>query len=968
MINLKKIENICKHNVNSYENLYKYDIKLYNIIAMKILFNYVYFNIICNKKYEYDFQKEIFADIIFNEQFYYLKKITRYGFNFENIIINNLSNPKTKKLIITNYTLILYNYDLDYTEKHKLENADKSDVILFLNHDYSDELNKSRVNTYKQLSSLNNIYSTHALADYKKFLQNIINGNDLVGIPNAQNKYDFISCHYNYIYGLNQTASIRGNLNWPLYISTIAVALKYLEHNGTLVIFFTITNTHVPSYRKLIGLLVHAFQKVEVVSNDINQNILIGVPEFYFKCTGYKGNISSGLLDSLIQCGIDTIDNVYNVCDVMDWLDSYIEREPAQTLFYKSTSSIASANGNSNSNSNSNKISRNKSETSRTRKPSQKKSLRLSQFLANANEYSETRQKKKQTKKNTKKTYKPSKNKKLLPDLYYIDDINIPELDAILEDSNVEFRVMILCNQVEALFISFFEMVNYHIENSIEYSPRGTPRVSELAIKQKTVSNLRRLLEFLEYNRMPYNRHALAVLQEKQDDLLDSFYNLYSPIESRIIHYADPATKRLDKRGWANLHLGQAYCLPSLQSHFERLGRAYHVQQNLLDKLGLEKMPAKVQYATEDMTRGLAKFITKRFETTLPHHIISNAFIKMWECLAALNVIQATTRQGKDNKYRVFHICEAPGQMILAARYFVEKKRQGITDYDWRANSLNPFNAEVRAKYGRVFSDEYGLMRGHPKKWLWGADNTGDITRVANVQWFRDYIQKEMPDLNLIIGDGGLGSGNDTLVLQRLDLAQVVMVLACSRLGGACVIKHFTPFMPNHPDSRDATSFFIGFMYLYYLAFADVELFKPYSSDMTSGEFYVVGKGFRGLGSDDTEVLERLFRVLEQFEANQSLFAEGEIPDTFKMQIEGFLRQMVDYNVIGYEKTNLVLTCYKELEHRSGRKGSKDDSSKSKSREKMEKYLKCGNFLNEDKIEEILVPRYNKWVKLYEFV
>jgi FtsJ-like methyltransferase len=972
MINLKKIENICKHNINSYENLFKYDIELYNIIAKKMLFNHVYFNTICNKKYEYDFQKEIFADIIFNEQFYYLKKFTRYGFNFENIIINNLSKPKTKKLIITNYTLILYNYDLDYTEKHKSENADKSDVILFLNHDYSDELNKSRVNTYKQLPSLNNIYSTHALADYKKFLQNIINGNDLVSIPSIQDKYNFISCHYNYIYGLNQTASIRGNLNWPLYISTIAVAMKHLEPGGMLVIFSTIINTHVPSNRKLIGLLVHAFQKVEVVSNDINQNILIGVPEFYFKCTGYKDNISSGLLDSLIQCGIDTIDNVYNVCDVMDWLDSYIEREPAQTLFYKSTSSIASANGNSNSN----KISRNKSETSRTRKPSQKKSLRLSQFLESAHGTSKIIQKKEHSKTNTKKISKPSKlskNKKSQPDLYYIDDINIPELNAILEDSNVGFRVMILCNQIETLFISFFDMVNYHIENSIEYDVKGAPRVSEIAIKQKTVSNLRRLLEFLEYNRLPYNRHALAVLQEKQDDLLDSFYNLYSPIESRIIHYGDVATKRLDRRGWANLHLGQAYCLSSLQSHFERMDRAYRTQRNLLDKLGLAKMPAKVQYATEDMTRGLAKFITKRFETSLPHPVISNAFIKMWECLTALNVIQATTQQGQGNeKYRVFHICEAPGQMILAARYFVENKHPGITDYDWRANSLNPFNPEVRREYGRVFSDEYGLMRGNPKKWLWGADGTGDITRVANVQWYRDYIGREMPDLNLIIGDGGLGSGNDTLVLQRLDLAQVVMVLACSRMGGSCIIKHFTPYMPNHPDSRDATSFFVGFMYLYYLAFADISLFKPYSSDMTSGEFYVVGKGFRGLGTDEDAILARLYTALEKFEANNSLFAAGEIPDTFIIQIEGFIRQMVDYNVIGYEKTNLVLTCYKELEHRSRREGSRGDSrdegSRSKSREKMEKYLKCGDFLDEDKIEEILVPRYNKWVKLYEFV
>jgi Holliday junction resolvase len=37
-------------------------------------------------------------------------------------------------------------------------------------------------------------------------------------------------------------------------------------------------------------------------------------------------------------------------------------------------------------------------------------------------------------------------------------------------------------------------------------------------------------------------------------------------------------------------------------------------------------------------------------------------------------------------------------------------------------------------------------------------------------------------------------------------------------------------------------------------------------------------------------------------------------------------------------------------------------------KEKLEKLLHFNNFLDEDKIEEILVPRYNKWIKLYEFV
>lgn len=959
MFQLKNIKNIG----NYYQHLYKYDINLYNLICIKILYAFmVYQNSICERNYEYDLKKEIFADVILYEiykesQFYYSL------FNFEHIIIKNIQKTNTRKLIITNYALVLYNYDVNY---NKQNNDEKSDVILFFNQYYTDDINKYRVMKYKTYPTINNIYSTHSKADYTTFLQNILNGNDLNNaIPDASNKYDFISCHYNYIYGLNQTASIRGNLELPQYISTIAVALKYLDRGGTLVIFSTIVNTKVPSYRKLVGLLAHAFQKVDVVSSDINQNILIGVPEFYFKCTDYKGNISDGLLEKLIQCGIDTLDNVYNACNVMDWLDYYIEHEPTQTLFYKSSSSNKSRISES-------RISKSRKKIVESSSIINQKSLRISQFLAgNKNSKPSRTQKTKKTSKSSKSWNSgkhPQYTKQAIKDLYYINDIDIPELNAFLEDESTGFRVMLLCNQIETLYIGFFDIVNYHIENSIEYNAKGVPKISELAIKQKTVSNLRRVLEFLEYNRLPYNRHALAVLQEKQDDLLESFYNLFAPIESRIIHYNDSTSKRLERRGWDNLGLGAAYSLQSIEQHFQGMEHAYRVQQNLLGSLGLDKLPSKVQYATEDMTRGLAKFIMKRFETSLPHPVISNAFIKMWECLTASGVIPAKLSKG--GRYRVFHICEAPGQMILAARYFAEKKCRDITDYDWRANSLNPYNAEVKRQYGAVFSDTYGLMRGNPTKWIWGGDGTGDITRVANVKWYRQYIKNEFPDLNLIIGDGGLGSGSDTLVLQRLDLAQVVMVLGCSRVGGACVIKHFTPFMPNHPESRNATSFFIGYMYLYYLAFGELSLFKPYSSDMTSGEFYVIGKGFRGLGQDETGVLTRLYSVLEKFEANQSIFRKDEIPETFKIQIAGFIKQMTDYNVMGYEKANLVLTCYKELERQKGQKWKLNfsDDSRNQSRKKLEKYLRCGDFLDEDKIEEILVPRYNKWVKMYKFV
>ena len=483
-----------------------------------------------------------------------------------------------------------------------------------------------------------------------------------------------------------------------------------------------------------------------------------------------------------------------------------------------------------------------------------------------------------------------------------------------------------------------------------------------------------------------------SINKNKFTNQIKYFYILQNTTSTHLIHYNDSLTKNLEKQSIHKLGSYNHYSLDDIETNFRRIDIAYSVQLNLLEQLNLIKLPQKVQYATEDMTRGLSKFISRRFESSLPHHVISNAFIKLWECLSVFDdIIPKSKSKHVGDKFKVFHICEAPGQMILAAKYFVSKKRKNITEYEWYANSLNPFNIEVKQKFGKVLGDEYGLIRQNPNKWLWGADNTGDITLVRNIKWFRNRILGKSKDVHenvvgvdLIIGDGGLGSHNDMLVLQKIDLAQVVAVMACSRKGGACIIKHFTPYMTNHPESIDASSFFISYIYLYYLTFDEVSLFKPYSSDMTSGEFYVVGKGFRGLADD---MLDKLYRVLDNFKINQALFPKETISLSFLMQINGFIEQMANYNIIGYEKTNLVLTCYKERQnmvnetedrknprnksksrHSSGMTLKKEKQEKIKKIEKIEKVLHCNDFLDEDRIEKILVPRYNKWVRLYEFV
>ena len=403
----------------------------------------------------------------------------------------------------------------------------------------------------------------------------------------------------------------------------------------------------------------------------------------------------------------------------------------------------------------------------------------------------------------------------------------------------------------------------------------------------------------------------------------------------------------------------------------------------MLDNLKLKDIPISVKYATEDMTRGLSKFISIRYSNKLPIANISNAFTKLWEILLLFNIaspenyLNTEEDKGKDkgkgkgvldNVLRVFHICEAPGQMILAFKYFVKNKCKHITDMQWVANSLNPYSISINIntiKYGKPLGDSYDLIKNNPTKWLWGSDNTGDITNVNNIKWFKNYINTKFltPNnnkLHLIIGDGGLGTGNNTLSLQKLDLAQVIMVLACSSIGGSCIIKHFTPYMTNHPETINATSFFISFLYLYYVTFEEVIFFKPYSSNMDSGEFYVIGKGFKGITKPQ---LENLYEILDNFKVNNSLIDKKLMPDNFILQITSFINIMTNYNIKGIEKTNLLLNCYKLNNITNITKSSNKKNNYNK-----KKILQCDVFLNNDNIENILVPRYNQWLKITQFI
>ena len=931
---------------NTYFNRFNLSYSKFNVINTYILYNYNVFNKICNINI-IDHNKQIYSDIISINQTFKKKNVI---FNFKNtnfnyLIVNNITyKKKNKYLVISNYPSVLNNI--------LLENKNIDTILFFKNIKKNKIIEKIQNKFILDLKNKHNIVYNYFLNDKEKYLNFLINLKN----KDKYKKYDFISCNIGYITGLGLTASYKMMLEIPNIISTIAMALKNIAKNGTLLLFWTIVNINVPVIKKILELLVYGFKNVEIIDNDINQNLLIGVPEYYIKCSGYKDNISNDLINKLLDIAIETVEYTYDICDVLDYYDDYTEKNPNHSLFYNKQETEDKTKDETTKTSLTKKVSRQSSSHSLTRKSSS---------------YST----------NTKKNITP---------IYYIEDINIPELDKIMKDNHLQFEVTQLMNKLESIFVGYFKMVNNLILNAITKDKNGNLVVKKEAMIQKDITNLTKLITMFEYNKLPYNKHALNVVLNKQDEILDHFYSLDTPVNQKLIKYEDRTSKMLVKHALEYFNdyntdsKLQSQSQSKLQTksseidmineYYNRIKIALQVKHNLLSDISDEntehKTPHRVDSIVHDFAGGLCDYLNNKYKT-LPIEI-SDSFVKLWEILSQFNLIPEKTQSLK-----VLHLCEAPGQMILCVKYWIESKCPNLSmdNYEWMANTLNPYEAQNRYRFNKdVSKDMYGLIKHNYDKWLWGYDNTGDITKPNVIKSIKDDIKKKWTNkekLDLVISDGSISfTNNDKLTIQKLDFAQVIAVLACSSIGSDCCIKHFIPYVnledPNLNLNKNNTNdknyskilnesitedgdLFISYLYLYYISFDSISLYKPNSSKSNTSEFYVVGKGFKGIEED---YLDSLLKIIDNFQLNNTLIDKNKIPKTFLSQIKNFLENMSNTNILTIEKENLLLTCYKNNE----------DNNK-----KVNKILKCDNFFEKKKIDSITLPKYKEWIKIFNF-
>lgn len=331
---------------------------------------------------------------------------------------------------------------------------------------------------------------------------------------------------------------------------------------------------------------------------------------------------------------------------------------------------------------------------------------------------------------------------------------------------------------------------------------------------------------------------------------------------------------------------------------------------------------------SEDFTRGVAIYISNHYKLNINR--ISNAFVKLWEIYIMFPVITGDIN--------AFHMCEAPGQWIKTTEYFMSTiMKNNNFKYNWLANSLNPSNPENIKKFGDdIINDTYGLLKNNKNRWLFAEDDTGDITISKNIRWYRENVKA-----NLVTGDAGLSTDLPLVYMQKLDYSQYLITAAVADKGANCVIKCFQQFIVKHKSSMYSDGFFVNLLYLYFLSFETVYLYKPYTSGAINGEFYIVGINFLGVSKEE---LEDLLIIQDNFEENMTFFERNDIPDYFVAQVESFVRDMTERRINAQNKAKFLINVADDTEDKYGFKDLLAN------------------------IKEIHEVRFKEWIRLFKFV
>jgi len=256
---------------------------------------------------------------------------------------------------------------------------------------------------------------------------------------------------------------------------------------------------------------------------------------------------------------------------------------------------------------------------------------------------------------------------------------------------------------------------------------------------------------------------------------------------------------------------------------------------------------------------------------------LSRSYFKMLEIF---DLIQFKDLMSANETIKSAHVCEGPGGFIEAL--FDEASKVGTNIQTSIAMTLRSNQTNVPGwKRATTF-----LQKNKNVKIIYGEDNTGNILKVENQQFFIDYCtsSKYGGKVHLFTADGGFDFScnyeNQEQLIFPLLVASSKIGLEVLRPGGVFVLKLFDFYYKSTMD----------LIYFLSLHFQEWTLYKPSMSRPCNPEQYFIGKGFLGCSDEVMDVMRIWCNMIDNKQHVDMLY-KVDYPKEFKKIMEDLRHQ-----------------------------------------------------------------------------
>lgn len=397
----------------------------------------------------------------------------------------------------------------------------------------------------------------------------------------------------------------------------------------------------------------------------------------------------------------------------------------------------------------------------------------------------------------------------------------------------------------------------------------------------------------------------------------------------------------------------ETYTLPNPTSVFKE--PPWQLENLQMLKASLNEMKSRLnnfdlcewQQHTSQMNK--AGDIVNTVKKNIQAELVTQAWCKFYEIASKFFLIPLNQIccEKNGNSFSSVHLCEAPGAFVTALNHWLKTNAPDVK-WNWLATTLNPY-CEGHS-YDRMVSDDR-FIRHTLKHWCFGADNTGDIMDLRNLDVLIEKFKQQLDGrILLVTADGSIDCtdipGEQENAVAQLHLCETMTCMHLLQKGGNFLLKLFTLF--EHQS--------VCLIYLLSCSFHQVIATKPASSKAGNSEIYVVCTNFKG-----KDYVAPYLNILRHYYSNVSpikaMFDLQDIPATFLRRLQEcseFFKdhqcQVIRENISTFrmEKYNHILFELKHIKRKVVNKYLKtcrlsriDSANEIVGRQKLEKSSNC---------------------------